>query len=107
MPGKTSAPRRKRGAPVSSGAKKKQTVAAKKKQTVAAKKKHVREMSKAGRWTEVCGEEPHEENSARDFLRDFNEEWTAITIISSGSDYNDYDRGSTGNARDSSERATE
>ncbi|KAF4046658.1 hypothetical protein GN244_ATG01049 [Phytophthora infestans] len=53
MPGKTSAPRRKRGAPVSSGAKKKQTVAAKKKQTVAAKKKHVREMSKAGRWTEI------------------------------------------------------
>ncbi|ETP20145.1 hypothetical protein F441_06077 [Phytophthora nicotianae CJ01A1] len=44
MPDK-STPRRKRGAPVSSGPKKKQSVAA--------KKKHVRELARAGKWTEI------------------------------------------------------
>ncbi|KAG6972984.1 hypothetical protein JG688_00003721 [Phytophthora aleatoria] len=53
MPATKSAPRRKRGAAVSSGPKKKQAVAAKKKQAVAAKKKHVRELAKAGRWAEI------------------------------------------------------
>ncbi|KAG3109485.1 hypothetical protein PI124_g5186 [Phytophthora idaei] len=45
MPATKSAPRRKRGAAVSSGPKKKQAVAA--------KKKHVRELAKAGRWAEI------------------------------------------------------
>uniref|UniRef100_A0AAV1UF33 Uncharacterized protein n=1 Tax=Peronospora matthiolae TaxID=2874970 RepID=A0AAV1UF33_9STRA len=47
------APRRKRAAPESGGAKKKPTEAAKKRQAVAAKRKHVRELAKAGRWNEI------------------------------------------------------
>ena len=47
------APRRKRAASESGGAKRKPTEAAKKRQTVAAKRKYVRELAKAGRWSEV------------------------------------------------------